>query len=222
MMHSVATHELTTVADLIDALGGIPPERIRMHPTPGTATEQDVIELHDRQNRLFELVDGVLVEKAMGYYESLLAAVLLQLLRNFADEHRLGAVAGADGMMRLTAGLVRIPDVSLIAWDKFPNRQIPPEPIPDLAHDLAVEVLSKSDTPHEIARKIDEYFTAGTQLVWILDPTPRTMTVFTSPDQSVTLHENDTLDGAPLLPGFAVRLREIFERAGPQVPPTEA
>jgi Uma2 family endonuclease len=215
MMHSVAAPELTTVADLIDALGGVPPERIRLHPTPGTATEQDVIDLHDRQNRLFELVDGVLVEKAMGYYESLLAAVLLQLLRNFADEHQLGPVAGADGMMRLTAGLVRIPDVSFISWDKFPNHQIPREPIPDLAPELAVEVLSKSNTPQEIARKIDEYFAAGTQLVWILDPPPRTITVFTTPNRSTTIGESDILDGGSVLPGFAVRLREIFERAGP-------
>jgi hypothetical protein len=62
--------DLPTVADLIEHLGGIPTERIRFDPRPGDATENDVIALHDRENRLFELVDGVLVEKAMGFYEA--------------------------------------------------------------------------------------------------------------------------------------------------------
>jgi Uma2 family endonuclease len=216
MMHSTIAPELTTVADLIDALGGIAPQRIRLHPTPGTASEQDVIDLHDRENRLFELVDGVLVEKATGYYKSVLASVLARLLGNFADEHQLGPVAGADGMMRLARGLVRIPDVSFISWDKFPGRRLPREPIPDLVPDLAVEVLSESNTPREISRKISEYFAAGAQIVWILEANQRTMAVFTSPTDSVTLGEDDTLDGADVLPGFAVPLREVFERAGPR------
>jgi hypothetical protein len=56
-----------TVADLLERLGGIPARRVRLRPTPGTATEQDVIEVHDREKKLCELVDGVLVEKVMGF-----------------------------------------------------------------------------------------------------------------------------------------------------------
>ena len=63
------------VADLIEHLGRIPPQRIRVYPAPGTATEQDVIDIQDREDRLYELVDGVLVEKAMGFRESFLAVV---------------------------------------------------------------------------------------------------------------------------------------------------
>ena len=204
---------LTTVADLLEALGGIPADRIRLQPPPGTATEQDVIEIHDRENRLCELVDGVLVEKAMGFYESRLAVVLCHLLENFLERHSLGILVGADGMMRLAPGLVRIPDVSFVSWDRLPNRQVPREPIPDLVPDLTIEVLSRSNTEAEMARKLREYFAAGVRCVWLLDPKPRTMRVFASADDCVLLSEKETLDGGEVLAGFSLPLQELFERA---------
>ena len=72
-----------TLADMLEDLGNIPPQRVRMHPPPGTATEQDVIECEARQNCLCELVDGVLVEKAVGYHESIIALAIAAMLRNF-------------------------------------------------------------------------------------------------------------------------------------------
>ena len=204
---------LTTVADLLEHLDGIPTDRIRLQPTPGTATEQDVIDLHDREKRLCELLDGVLVEKAMGFYESRLAMVLGQLLGNFLDQHNLGIVAGEAGMLRLAPGLVRIPDVSFVSWSRLPNRRVPREPIPDLVPDLAVEVLSPSNTEAEMRRKLHEYFTAGARQVWLLDPQARTMAVYTSPDATVLVREAETLDGGEVLPGFALPLRELFDRA---------
>src|SRR5208282_5840627 len=72
-----------TVADLLERLGGIPASRVRLVPTPGTATEQDVIDVHDRTNRLCELVDGVLVEKVMGFDESRFAAWIVFFLANY-------------------------------------------------------------------------------------------------------------------------------------------
>ena len=114
-----------TVSELLYQLGDIPPERVRLQPTPGTATEADVVAVHDQEDRLCELVDGVLVEKTMGYYESYIAATLIRLIGNFVVEHDLGIVAGADGMMRLAPGLVRIPDVSFVSWEKLPGRRLP-------------------------------------------------------------------------------------------------
>ncbi|HEX8200254.1 MAG TPA: hypothetical protein VF590_07180, partial [Isosphaeraceae bacterium] len=100
-----------TVADLLKRLGDIPPYRVLLHPTPGTATERDVEAIHDRENRLCELVDGVLVEKTMGYEESRYAILLAHYLIAYLERHDLGMVLGADGTMRLFPGLVRIPDV---------------------------------------------------------------------------------------------------------------
>jgi Uma2 family endonuclease len=199
-----------TLADLLEQLGGISPERIRLHPSLGTATEKDVLDVHDRQGRLCELVDGVLVEKAMGFRESFLAAALITILWSFVQPRKLGLVTGADGMVRLASGLVRIPDVAFVSWERLPGRRIPSEPIPHLAPDLAVEVLSPSNTPGEMARKRQEYFAAGVRLVWMVDAGTRTVAVYTAPEQCTVFQEAQTLHADSVLPGFTLPLRQLF------------
>ena len=77
-----------TASEVLARFGDIPIARIRTTPPPGEATESDVIELHDHQDRLCELIDGTLVEKAMGWKESELAIIIATLLRNFASAAR--------------------------------------------------------------------------------------------------------------------------------------
>jgi Uma2 family endonuclease len=202
------------MADLIEHLGGIPPHRIRVHPAPGTATEKDVTEIDAHEDRLCELIDGVLVEKAMGFRESFLTLLLARLLGNFIAEHDLGILTGADGTIRLARGLVRIPDCAFFAWDRLPGRRIPAEPIPDLAPDLAIEVLSESNTKAEMQRKLKDYFFAGVRLVWLVDPEKRIVDVYTAPDQVVRLTGGQSLDGGDVLPGFGLPLKELFELPG--------
>ncbi|HKI32460.1 MAG TPA: Uma2 family endonuclease, partial [Gemmataceae bacterium] len=161
------------MSDLIEHLGRIPAQRIRVFPAPGTATEKDVIEIQAREDRLYELVDGVLVEKAKGFRESLLAVLLIRRIGDFAERHDLGIVAGPDGTVRLARGLVRIPDCAFFDWHRLPGKMIPAEPIPDLAPDLAIEVLSESNTKGEMERKLKDYFFAGVRLVWLVDPKTR-------------------------------------------------
>ncbi len=201
------------LADLVYELGDIPRERIRLRPPPGTATEKDVVEAEARDKRLCELVDGVLVEKPMGFLESRLALVLGYYLEAFRDTHDLGITAGESGMMRLHPGLVRIPDISFVRWERLPDRKTPREPIAGLAPDWAVEILSRSNTRREMDRKVREYFSAGTRLVWLVDPRARTVQVFTAVDHCLTIDEDGTLDGGDVLPGFTLRLREWFARA---------
>ena len=200
---------IKTLADVVDDLGGIPLDRILFFPPPGTATEQDVVD-QEAHSRLCELVDGVLVEKPMGYLESILAIAIARHLANFAVPRKLGFISGPDGMMRLFPGLVRIPDVAFAARNRFLDGKLPIEPIPDLAPDLAVEVVSSSNTPAEMARKRREYFDAGVRLVWIVEPTTRTVTVFSSPQESVELGQHDSLDGGDVLPGFSLAIAELF------------
>jgi Uma2 family endonuclease len=204
------TAAIETLADLLEQLGGIAPDRVRFHPAPGTATEEDVLAIHDREGRLYELVHGVLVEKAVGLRESFLAIALASILRGFVRPRNLGMVTGEAGMMRLMAGLVRIPDVAFISWERLPHRRVPTEPLSNLAPDLAVEVFSVGNTPGEMARKRQEYFGAGVHMVWQVDPRTRTVEVCTTPDQSTVLHEAQTLDGGTVLPGFTLPLQELF------------
>jgi Uma2 family endonuclease len=205
---------IETLADLLKELGEVPSSRIRWHPFPGTARDQDVIHELDRHNRPCELVDGVLIQKAMGFYESRLASVLIGLLERYLEEHPLGIVAGEAGTLKLKTGLVRIPDVSFVSWDRLPGREIPAEPLPRLTPDLAVEVLSEGITAGEMDRKLREYFASGVRLVWYFEPKIPRLRIYTSLEDCRELGEDGVIDGGDVLPGFRLSIREWLQRAG--------
>lgn len=202
--------ESQTLADLLAELGGVDPSRVRLHPSPGGATEDDVVQIEQEDGCLCELIDGVLVEKAMGAQESLLAGELLTEINLYLRSTRLGVALGADGMLRLRPRLVRIPDVSFISWDQLPEGEFPSKPVPDLYPDLAVEVLSDGNTTGEIERKLADYFAAGCRLVWIIDPRSRSADSYTSVSDCVPLEPNQSLDGGNVLPGFKLSLKDLF------------
>jgi Uma2 family endonuclease len=101
-----------------------------------------------------------------------------------------------------------------VSWTKLPNRELPAESVASLVPDLAVEVLSESNTRREMERKRKDYFTAGVRLVWQIDPDTHTAEVFTKPDDPATIGPDGELDGADVLPGFRLSLARLFERAG--------
>ena len=206
----VAADSIETVADLLGQLGGVSPARMRLRPLPGTATEADVLDVRQRHGLLCELVEGVLVEKLMGFRESFLTIALSAALWGFVRTRNLGLVTGADGMVRLAPGLVRIPDLAFISWQRLPERRVPTDPIPGLVPDLVVEVLSEGNAAAEMDRKRHEYFTAGVRLAWFVDPVARTVEVYTAPDQSTLLGAEQTLDGGTVLAGFSLPLAELF------------
>jgi len=221
MAHAVQSYPGEwTAADLMQRFGAIPLHRVRNQPPPGTAGEADVVALSEHEDILCELVDGVLLEKTMGAYEAYLAVLLAHFLTGFAREHDLGPVLGPDGMMRLSPGLIRIPDVSFLSWARFPSRRVTRAAFVQGAPDLAVEVISKANTPEEMQRKLEEYFAAGTRLVWFVYHTPRKeVRVYTSPEHATVIAENGTLDGGDVLPGFRLDLAELFAEAqDPQTP----
>jgi Uma2 family endonuclease len=199
-----------TLADVMNRIGDVPPERVRVHPPLGTATVTDVTHIWEKEGRWCELVEGVLVEKTMGLQESSLAVFLAGILNLFVIPRNLGKVTGADGTIQLVTDLVRIPDVAFFSWDRLPNRQMPKGPVPLVVPNLAIEVLSKGNTPKEMAIKREEYFNAGVELVWEVDPRKRSVVVFSSLKDSTTLTIDDALDGGAVLPGFALPLKDLF------------
>jgi Uma2 family endonuclease len=203
-----------TAADLQLQLGGIPLERIRVVPPPGMATEDDAMRIQDREGRTCEVIDGVLVEKAMGFFEARVATILLHLIEQYLEKHDLGIAVGPDGLVRLTSTRSRAPDVSFVCWEKFPNRKLPAAPVPHLIPDLTVEVLSRGNTRTEIETKLDEYFAAGVKAAWIIDPTRETAKLYTSRDEVTEISGNELLNAPSILPGFQIALQALFDRAG--------
>jgi len=209
-----------TVADLWERLGGVPLERILLRPAPGTATEADLLARMDADDRsLCELVDGVLVEKPMGIYESVVAIWIVRLMTPYFNQHDPGILSGADGPFRLAKGVVRLPDVCFVSWSKIPDRRNWIKAISDLSPDLAIEVLSPGNTRKEMERKLREYFAAGTKLVWHIDPRKRSAIAYSSAAQFTMHGADEPLDASVVLPGFTLSLKELFERAG--APPEE-
>jgi Uma2 family endonuclease len=203
-----------TLADMWTHLGEIPLERIRLFPLPGTATESDVLRSETSSRPVCELIDGVLVEKTMGYYESLIAVKIIHLLATYLQTHDLGIVLGEAGTLRILPKQVRVPDACFISWEQFPNRRLPCEPIPALAPDLAIEVLSEGNTRQEMERKLRDYFAAGVRLVWYIDPRTRSARSYASEHESVEISESQSLSGGDVLPGFELPLRMLFANAG--------
>jgi Uma2 family endonuclease len=206
----------SSFAAVWDRLGRVPLERICIDPPIGQATEADAADSKARYGVCCELIDNVLVAKPKGWYESRVAMALAHFLDVWLDAHPLGLIGGADGPVRLLPRLVRMPDVCFVSFARLPPRERDPSKTLDVAPELAVEVLSESNTPGEMSRKLREYFAAGVQLVWYIDPRTRTAEVYTSPEQPVHVPADGKLSGGAVLPGFEVTLEAIFHRADPR------
>jgi len=200
-----------TVAELLARLGNIPADRVRLQPSPGTAREADLLAAGADAARC-ELVDGTLVEKAVGSPAAFLAAILIGLLDRYLERHNLGVHFAPDAMFRMSDGNTRMPDVSFVAWDRLPPEGLPDDPITAVAPDFAVEILSPSNTPAEIDRKVRELFASGTRLAWVIDPEAESGEILTGPDAIQPIPAGGTLTGDPVLPGFAVALPALFAR----------
>ena len=201
-----------TVAALVKHLG-VPAKRIRLVPTPGTAKEKDAIHAEARCGRLCELIDGVLVEKAMGFWESYLAIRIIGFLQPFVSKNDLGIVLGADGMVSGRRGQVRMPDVCFFSWHRFPDRILPLGAVLRMTPDLAIEVLSPSNTKKEMTRKRRENFAGGAKLVWEVDPKKKLVHVYTSAEESTVFKVGDSIAGGDVLPGFKLAVRDIFDKS---------
>jgi Uma2 family endonuclease len=210
LIESPVTRPLSTLAELLDHLGGISAGRVRLHPAPGTATEKNVVAIKHRENKTVELIDGVLLEKAMGIRESAIALAIASALRAFVVPRKLGFVTGPDGMLRLFPGLVRAPDIAFISASRVSNGELPEAPVPNLVPDLAIEVLSESNTVREMNRKRSDYFSSGVRLVWLIDRRKRSASVYLPDQEPVVISEGESLDGGDVLPGFTLSLTEVF------------
>ncbi|MEZ6060099.1 MAG: Uma2 family endonuclease, partial [Planctomycetaceae bacterium] len=188
-------------------------------PAPGTATVEDLIRYSAEDDRLYELVDGTLVEKAMGWQESLLGGLLLHWLHDYLEKHNLGEVVGADAFMRLFSDTVRAPDVAFVSWERLPGGRLPTQPVPDIVPDFVIEVLSTGNTYGEMSRKRREYFHAGVRLVWMVHPRQRTITVYTSAQEFTVVKDDERITGGDVLPGWSFHTADFFSRLDREAPP---
>lgn len=177
---------------------------------PALMTAEELLHLN-LPNKRTELVRGVLVvREPAGYLHGDLAARLLVLISNYADEHNLGRTFAAETGFTLARkpDTVRAPDVAFISNARLPEP--PPRGFAEMAPDLAVEVLSPDETAAEVLEKVADWLRAGVRLVWVVDPRRRNARVYRADGSESVMAEDGTLDGEDVLPGFSGSLSRVF------------
>jgi Uma2 family endonuclease len=179
----------------------------------GTSTPATAVPMTIPDHMLYEVVGGKLVEKIVGAREIEIAALLIEFLAPFVRVHRLGKILG-EMIFRIDQAndLQRRPDVAFVAHANWPVRlRVPDVDVWDMVPDLAIEVVSKTNTADHVQEKLHEYFRAGVRRVWVVYPRQREVYVYASPTEIEVLQLHQELDGRDLIPGFRLPLARLFE-----------
>ena len=161
----------------------------------------------------YELVDGELVERQMGFRSSRIGGSMFKFLVAHCDQHQLGWVLPSDAGYQCfpdDPGKVRKPDVSFIQAARLAAAD-EPEGWARIAPDLAVEVVSPNDLFEAVMVKVNEYLAAGVRLVWVIDTAMRMVHVYPCEGRGeILMQQDDTLSGRDVVEGFQCRVADLF------------
>jgi Uma2 family endonuclease len=174
----------------------------------------EIAQKPENEGKRLELVKGVIYELAPSSKKNTITAIrFASFLLPFVDEHDLGYVSGADGGFELSDDEVRQPDVAFISKDRAAGLEGTTFPA---APDLAVEVISPSESNRKVLDKVRAYLQAGTKLVWTAYPEDEVVDVSHMSESGSLIIDtfgiDDTLDGGSVLPGFKLPIRKIFPK----------
>ena len=182
---------------------------------PITAAEFAMMPNDDARH---ELVNGELVEMPPPPMPShgrtqFKASVALE---RFVEPRGLGEVYVETGfLISQNPDTVRAPDAAFVSADRLPDGDLPRAYFP-FAPDIAVEVISPSETPADARERALMWLDAGSALVWTLFPESRSVTAYRSDGEIISLGEDDVLDAAPVLDGFSVKASALFRPRNPR------
>jgi Uma2 family endonuclease len=160
----------------------------------------------------YELVKGELKRMSpIGDEHGRVTMELAYALYQYVKLNNLGRVYAAETGFKLESDpdTVRAPDIAFVSMQRI-QAASRIQGYRSGAPDLAVEVLSPGNTKREMSEKVKDYFAAGARLVWIVNPKLKTVIVYRSLTDIMTLTEKDTLDGGEVIPGFQYSITELF------------
>ena len=175
--------------------------------TDETLTDEYLMRLPNPPGGKWEVVDGRLHEVATSGKHDQTVLWLGYIMMPYAID--LGMLTASSAGFRMAGGNLHVPDFGFTRYDRFPNSEVPDGFI-EFTPDLAVEVISPSEKPADMTRKVGEYFASGARQVWHMFPETKTLIVFRSPTDAVTYQPDDTLDLSDILPGFQSRVSGLF------------
>jgi Uma2 family endonuclease len=166
-----------------------------------------------------ELIRGEVTTMSLpGGRHGRIAGKVLRRVGDYVETAQLGETYTAETgfLVERDPDTVRGADVAFVVSQRLALITDEEKHIP-FAPDLAVEVRSPSDRDDEVEEKVQMWLTAGSLLVWIVDPKSRTVVVYRRGADPVTLHHDDEIDGGDLIPGFRCRVADFFARGvGPR------
>lgn len=177
--------------------------------SPALLTADDLARLQP-PNKRSELVRGVLiVREPAGFRHGDVAMNVAIAIGQFVRANHLGRVLAAETGFKIFTDpdTVRAPDVAFVRNDRITDPV--PHGFAPFAPDLAVEVLSPDDRPGDVLEKVADWLTAGTRLVWVVDPDRRLAAVYRMDGSLSLIGEDDALNGEDVLPGFRCPLSEV-------------
>ena len=188
----------------------MPAERLYVPQVPTLMTADELLR-DPVPNKRTELVRGVLVvREPAGYAHGVVAMKIGVELAVHVKQTGAGVVCAAETGFKLISNpdTVRAPDVAFVSSDRVPPRDA--RGFPALAPDLVVEVLSPDDRPGEVLAKVADWLTAGTRLVWVVDPERRVARVYRADGSETVVTEEGVLEGEAVLPGFRCELGAVL------------
>ncbi|MCK6576558.1 MAG: Uma2 family endonuclease [Anaerolineae bacterium] len=171
----------------------------------------DYAALPENERRDLELRQGVIVEMpSASPLHGWIVMLFIQVVTRFLDLHPVAYIFGDSNDFVLSPGLVYKPDASVILKERLPS-------VPGRFHmapDIAVEVISPSNSAAEISEKVENYLHHGSQMVILIYTDPRAVRVCVANDDgTITLRPltaEDWLDCGAVLPGFRVQVKALF------------
>lgn len=197
---------------LLAILGDVGPERVLLQPPPRQATRKDLVQRLEHGEVRCELIDGTLVDKPSGQIEAVLGSWLIHQLWAYFEANNLGVVCCPSLPIQLRSGLIRIPEVAVVSFKRSSAGRSRNQAVVTRIPAHVIEITHVGCSKREIQKRIGDYLAAGVPIIWIVDPRKRTVSVYSDISSSVTLQENETLEGGEILPGFKMSIREWFDK----------
>jgi Uma2 family endonuclease len=176
-------------------------------------TDAEFMALNEDGHR-YEIVNGELIDMGnSGAKHGYVAIILSSALFSCVSTQKLGAMFDSSTAFKMKSGNKRSPDISFVAKERLQGLEELPEGFLEGAPDLAVEILSPSNTVEEIYNKLVEYFENGAHLVWVINPKEHYVLVYRSSKEPDRLLKSiDSLDGEDIVPGFSLPVADLFQK----------
>ena len=182
---------------------------IGMGATKTLLTAEEFDNYPFEEDKRYELDEGELIEMSRPAYDhNRVLRKLLVRLDSFLEATKLGEAQVSENLYALAPTTRRAPDVAVILGDR--HRELRGSKVISIIPEIVAEILSPSETPRMIHRKLKQYFEAGVKEVWLIDTDDKEIEIWTGPTLPAHALTGNAVLESPLLPGFALPLEELF------------